>query len=95
MLITYLAKRSLGDGMCSLGGNNNWLCNRFNLNIKNGDTSVNFHLAMSLFKYNQIDINLSSTCNVIHELCDIADGLSLSVLSRSQARQLACYISTY
>ena len=70
-------------------------CNRFNLNIKNVDISVNIHLAMSLLKYNQIDINLSSTCNVIHELCDIADGLSVSVLSRSQARELACYISTY
>ena len=95
VMLTYLAKRSLGNGMCSLGGNINWLCNRFNLNIKNVDISVNIHLAMSLLKYNQIDINLSSTCNVIHELCDIADGLSVSVLSRSQARELACYISTY
>ena len=96
-MLTYLAKRSLGDGMCSLGGNINWLCNRFNLNIKNGDISVNIHLAMSMLKYNQIDINAFSTCrpNVIHELCDIADGLSMSVLSRSQARELACYISTY
>ena len=94
-MFTYLSKRSLGDGVCSLGGNINWLCNKFNLNIKNGDISVNIHLAMSLLKYNQTDINLSSTRNVIHELCDIADGLSVNVLSRSQARELSCYYSTY
>ena len=72
LVLTYLAKLSLGDGMCSLGGNINWLCNRFSLNIKNGDIFVNIHLAMLLLMYNQIDNNLSSTCNVIHELCDIA-----------------------
>ena len=43
-----LTKQSLGGGMCSLGGNINWLCNRFRLNIKNGDIYVNIHLAMSM-----------------------------------------------
>ena len=50
---------------------------------------------MSMLKYDQTDNNLSSTCNVIYELCEIADGLSMSVLSCSQARELAFYISTY
>ena len=38
--------------------------------------------------------DLSATCDILHELCDTADGQSESVLSCSEARELAAVIST-
>ena len=93
-IVKYVAKRSLLDYTCTLGCNVSWLSSRFNLKVNTSSILCNVYTAINNLRARHMSEDLSATCDILHELCDTADGQSESVLSCSEARELAAVIST-
>ena len=95
VLLKYIAHRALIDRGCTLGRNINIICSYLRMYVT--DTSMYedlpaMHCALKQVNMSEIESSISSA---IYELCNIADGLYMSILTCSEARELACYLSTH